>query len=202
MDLATLVADFAIGMQLADAQYPVAVNQRSKEPYQPGLGPHTEANTVALVIDEVVAKWPERYGRHQLGVPYPDGSRQRCDLCLGTAPDWGWAIEVKLVRMLGDNGKPNDNLPTHILSPYPRHRSALTDCEKLVGSGLGGRKAILIFGYEYELWPLEPMVEAFEVLARRRVLLGERKESRVEGLTHPVHQQGAVFAWELSGPST
>ncbi len=35
MDLATLVADFAIGMQLADAQYPVAVNQRPKSRISP-----------------------------------------------------------------------------------------------------------------------------------------------------------------------
>jgi len=27
---------------------------------------------------------------------------------------------------MGDNGKPNDNMLMHILSPYPAHRSALT----------------------------------------------------------------------------
>lgn len=67
----------------------------------------------------------------QLGMefhpPLPaDGTRQACDLCLG-----------------------NDNLPTHILSPYPQHRSALTDCARLAASALGARKAILIFGYSY-----------------------------------------------------
>ena len=35
-----------------------------------------------------------------------------------------WAIEVKMLRLMGDNGKPNDNMLMHILSPYERHRSA------------------------------------------------------------------------------
>lgn len=38
----------------------MAVNQRSKQPYQLGLRPHTEAATVKVVIDELVANWPER----------------------------------------------------------------------------------------------------------------------------------------------
>jgi hypothetical protein len=31
-----------------------------------------------------------------------------------------WAIEVKMLRLMGDNHKPNDNMLMHILSPYPR----------------------------------------------------------------------------------
>ena len=27
--------------------------------------------------------------------------------------------EVKMLRLMGDNGKPNDNMLMHILSPYP-----------------------------------------------------------------------------------
>lgn len=80
-----------------------------------------------------------------------------------------------MLRMLGDNGKPNDNILMHILSPYPAHRSALTGCTKLLESGLPGRKAIIIFGYEYEDWPMTPAINAFEfhadepsVRARRR----------------------------------
>ncbi len=102
-----------------------------------------------------------------------------------------------MIRMLGDNGKPNDNLPTHILSPYPQHRSAVTDCEKLVGSGLGKRQAILIYGYDSEAYPLEGLVDAFEVLASHRFRLDEPVSAEFEGLVHPVHQRGAVVAWEL-----
>ena len=135
-----IVSDCARGMEMADARRP------AYKTYQPGLGPHTEPLTVALVMAELAAAWPERYTAHKRGVPYADGTRQACDLCLGRPPGWEWAIEVKMIRMMGDNAKPNDNLPTHILSPYPQHRSALTDCAKLAGSALGERKAILMYG--------------------------------------------------------
>jgi hypothetical protein len=104
---------------------------------------------------------------------------------------------MKMLRLMGDNGKPNDNILTHILSPYPAHRSALTDCEKLLVSGLGGRKAIVIFGYEYKGWPMEPAVVAFETLAAARVELGSREMAEVGGLVHPVHQRGRVLGWEV-----
>lgn len=68
--------------------------------------------------------------------------------------DGGWAIEVKLLRFLGDNGKVNDNILMHILSPYEAHHSAVTDCVKLATSGFLQRKAIIIIGFEAERWPL------------------------------------------------
>jgi hypothetical protein len=83
----------------------------------------------------------------------------------------------------------------HVLSPYPSHHSALTDCEKLAGSAFSCRKAILIFGYEYDGWNMEPAVEAFETLARCRVMLGRRYGARFGELVHPVHRRGAVYAW-------
>lgn len=59
-----------------------------------------------------------------------------------------------MLRIMGDNGKPNDNTLMHILSPYPAHRSALTDADKLARSSLPGEKAIVIYAYEYPLCPL------------------------------------------------
>jgi hypothetical protein len=76
-----------------------------------------------------------------------------------------------MLRLMGDNGKPNDNMLTHILSPYPSHRSALTDCQKLAASGFSGSLAVLIYGYDYDALPMEPAVEAFEQLAEHRVRL-------------------------------
>src|SRR3712207_1371919 len=99
-----------------------------------------------------------------------------------------------MLRLFGDNGKLNDNMLTRVLSPYPAHRSALTDCDKLAGSGLPGRKAILIFGYDYDGWSMDPAVEAFEVLAGQRVHLGDRHVASYGDLVHPVHDRGRVFA--------
>jgi hypothetical protein len=99
---------------------------------------------------------------------------------------------------LGDNGKPNDNMPGHILSPYPAHRSALTDCEKLVAADLPGQKAVIIYGFDYPRFSMEPIIEAFETLAGQGVSLGPRYSAQFSGLVHPVHTHGRVFGWEVA----
>lgn len=195
-----IVNDFAVAIKAADARRPQAVNVRSKEAFQPGIGPHSEAKTIELVAREMISGNPEVYSdRIATGVPYPDMPRQKCDLCLGIPPQWEWAIEVKMLRMLGDNGKLNDNILMHILSPYPEHRSALTDCEKLSASSLGKNTAILIYGYDHPDWPLTPAIDAFERLASARVYLGPRAAAEFGSLIHPVHSSGSVFAWALEG---
>lgn len=201
LDLATFVSDFAAGLAAADAIRPQASNQRTGSLFQPGIGPHTEEQTVQRVMEQLNQLHPPRYdSRWKTGLPYATiGSRKKCDLCLGNPPNWDWAIEVKMLRFLGDNGMPNDNILMHILSPYPAHRSSLTDCEKLLDSGIQGRKAILIYGYDSDDWPLEPAITAFEVLARSRVCLGPCASKPFFNLVHPYHRSGQVFAWEITG---
>jgi hypothetical protein len=191
-----LVRDFAEAIRRADAHLPIAYSLRSGKAYQAGIGPHTETQTVNLVLEELRAIDPATYARGETDVPYPAFPRQRCDLVFN-ADGGPWHVEVKMMRMLGDNGKTNENILAHILSPYPQHRSALTDCTKLSVSGFVGRCAILIYGYEYEGWPLEPVIEAFEKLAQRNVSLSNRCLAQFTDLGHPGHQRGAVYGWEL-----
>lgn len=195
--LRRLVADFAHRLQEVDSRGPVARNTRTGREFQPGVGPHTESATVELVVREMQNRDASEYGEARMGMPYPASPRQRCDLCLGTGDALTWAIEVKMLRLMGDNGKLNDNMLMHILSPYPQHRSALSDCAKLRDSGFEARKGILIYGYGYPGWPLGPAIEAFETLASRNGRLGAREEAAFDGLIHPVHQAGSVAAWEL-----
>lgn len=195
--LCDLVADFATGMKQVDARAPVARNARSGIAYQPGIGPHTEAQTVKLVMAEIASEHPDRYSSFRLGVPYGDGTRQACDLCIEDQGAPAWAVEVKMLRLLGDNGKLNDNMIMHILSPYPEHRSALTDCSKLVASTLADKMAILIYGYDYPGWSMDPALNAFEALASKRVRLSEPAVASVSDLVHPVHQQGRVIGWQI-----
>ena len=199
LTLRALVEDFARGIEAADARRPQAVNARSGKFFQPGLGPHNEINTVDLVMQELGDVSPEAYwGKYSTSVPYPEDPRSKCDLCLGAGATYEWAIEVKMVRMLGDNGKPNDNLVMHMLSPYQVHRSALTDCGKLQRTELARSRAVLVYGYSAEEFPLEPLIGAFEVLAGTQVSLGPRHEAPFSGLVHPVHASGIVFAWEIA----
>jgi hypothetical protein len=82
--LEQLVGDFAVGIKTADACCPQAVNARSKVTFRPGIGPHSEARTIALIGAELEALAPSSYGgKLQYGVPYPNAPRQKCDLCLG-----------------------------------------------------------------------------------------------------------------------
>jgi hypothetical protein len=161
------------------------------------MGPHSETAAMALITNQLTLMNPARYDRLSLSVPYVHLPRQRCDLCIGSSPNWEWAVEVKLFRLLGDNGQPNDNMLMHLLSPYPIHRSALSDCSKLVASGLHGRKAILIYAFENASMSIDPAIDAFEHLAEFAVRLGKRNVSHFYNLIHPIHSSGRVFAWEV-----
>jgi hypothetical protein len=198
LTLPEFVADFATGIELADKRAPVAINSRTKVAFRAGIGPHSENETVRLVLNELSAIKPEKYKCYQLGVPYPQTPGRKCDLCLGSPPLWDWAIEAKMLRLFGDNGKLNDNMLMHILSPYPEHRSAVTDCQKLLNSGLRGRKVILIYAFESAQFPLAPTIRAFELLATDVVRLSGRATASFRGLMHPVHQSGLVIGVEIA----
>lgn len=197
LELRLFVKDFAEGLILADAKRPQALSSRSRKAFAPGIGPHSEKATIELVMAELEEAYPDRYSSYVMNVPYEE-SRQRCDLVLEDETGWSWAIELKLFRLLGDNGKVNDNMLMHILFPYPAHRSALTDCRKLSESSIAPRRGILIFGYEVEDWPLAPAIEAFELLAASYLQLGSRAQASFETLVHPVHARGTVFGWAIA----
>ena len=69
----------------------------------------------------------------------------------------------------------------------------MTDIGKLRSSGFEGNKAIVIYGYDYEDYPIAMMMECFETLAGSHI--GRREYSSFSGLIHPVHQRGATYGW-------
>jgi hypothetical protein len=127
-------------------------------------------------------------------VSYPT-SRLQCDLGIGDPLDW--AIEVKMIRALGDNGKPDDTYLHEVLSPYESDHSALSDATKLRRSAFQCRRAILAYGYDYPARPLEPVLHALEVLLRDSGDVGQRAQEEFGELVHPVHTRGRVIAWEV-----
>ena len=70
ISLARLVEDFAAAIQRADSRRPQAAGSRTGRVYQPGIGPHTESQTIRLVTGELVAL-DHAYAAHALDVPYP-----------------------------------------------------------------------------------------------------------------------------------
>jgi hypothetical protein len=189
MELREIFDRFATAMQLADSRRPVAVSPRSGRVYQPGIGPHPEDRAVDLVKKELESLAPEWDIR--LRECYP-GSKQTCDWLVGD-----WAIEIKMFRPNGDNGKPDDTAIKDVLSPFSSDRSALSDTTKLATSHIAPRRAIMIYGFDDPRRSLETVIDAFERLARARVWLGPRTAAVLRGLIHPVHAAGAVFAWEV-----
>jgi hypothetical protein len=194
--LERLVRNLATAVMAVDARRPVAVNSRSGVPFEPGLGPHSEIDTFTLILEEARQADPEWLLDLTYSVPYPANKRQRCDVRLATQTGHIF-VEGKLLRLKGDNGKPNDNMLMHILSPYPQHRSLLTDCIKLRASGFDGPTAVMIVGYGYPDKPLEPAIEAFEVLARTMGRIGKRHDASFTGLCHRVHCEGKDVAWQV-----
>ena len=194
MELDTLVSDIATAFASADAGRPIWVSRTGRQ-YQAGIGPHAEDAAVALMLGEL--RQSEPYASIGCGqfLPYPESPRQKCDLWVGEPAEW--VAEVKMARFKGDNGKVDDTALKDLLSPYPSDRSALTDTVKLSRSGLPGRKAVLIYGFEFVDRPLEPAIDAFETLARTRVHLGRRIEVPIGALVHPVHSDGVVFGLEI-----
>ena len=191
IQLDALVYDFARGLELADAKGPVS------KKWQPGIGPHDERDVVRLVMKEIVGLKPNQYRPYALEQKYPE-SKNTCDLCFGEEWRFEWAIEVKALRMLGDRAVvPGRDDVSKILSPYSVQRSALTDCTKLVESDIALQMAILIYAYDFPDYPMMDIIEAFELLANRRVVMGPRHMAPFSELIHPVHKEGAVFAWAV-----
>jgi hypothetical protein len=191
--LQDFVDQFALALNAADARRPAAVSPRSGRVYQPGIGPHPEDRAVDLIVAELKETRPA--WRIALRQCYPE-SKQTCDMILGDPPEW--AIEIKMSRPNGDNGKPDDTAVKDILSPYTADRSALTDCLKLADSDVAPHRSVLIYGFDDPRRPLREMVAAFETLASTRVTLSPRREATIGPLVHPVHQTGFVFAWEIT----
>jgi hypothetical protein len=184
-----------------DARLPVAKNRRTGIAFGAGLGPHSETETFKLIVEEARLMDSTWLTDAAFGIPYPESSRQKCDLRLSTAAG-DLFVEGKLLRLKGDNGKPNDNMLMHIVSPYPQHRSALTDCIKMAKSHLPGVKVVIIIGYSYPDLPLEPAIRAFETLAQSEVRLGKRHEAQFCDLKHPVHREGSIMAWRVEASAS
>lgn len=194
LSLNRVVDDFAGAFEAVDATRPQGASRTRT--YRPGIGPLTEADAVDKALRYLQGEM--QHAEYQNASPkrYPN-SRQQCDLVI---PD-EWAIEFKLLRPFGDNGKEAEHWSENVLHPYRGNVSSIGDCIKLIESGYSERKAILVFGYEQSPPEIDisRAIDSFEVIARHviGIDLGERCLANFGPLIHPVHQQGRVFGWEI-----
>ena len=195
VELEKIVEDFATALKTVDATAPVGGSGR----FKPGVGPLTESEVVAFCLGHLRTVEPLTYD-HAAPAKYV-GSRATCDLVIPGL----WAIEFKLARPFGDNGKPAERWSENLLYPYAGNTSSIGDSLKLLESSITERKAVMVIGYEHTppKISLEPAIHSFELIANRVVglQLGTRCERKVSGLIHPYHQQATIYGWEVLGPS-
>ncbi len=177
--------------QIADALAEIDSSGVAFKQFRPGVGPYGEPQLVRAVANRLAAL--ENYEGRVF--------TKRCpDLLIRDA----WAIEVKLARPFGDNGKEAENWSVNLLHPYEGNVSVIGDCLKLQKLSLQERKAVVVIGYTHtpSRISLDPLLAAFELVAGE--VLGIRLSPRVQatrgGLVHPVHQQLQVTGWEVLPP--
>lgn len=184
MDLKTVLEDVADALVAIDA---VGVSFKT---FQPGVGPYGEPQLVSQIT------------RHLNSIPRYGGaarSKRAPDLLIPGE----WALEFKIARPFGDNGRQAENWSVNLLHPYPGNTSAIGDCLKLVSLNGTERKAVVVIGYEHDPpeIDLSPLLRAFEVIAKEVISL--RLSSRIEivrgPLVHPIHRQARLCAWEVLG---
>jgi hypothetical protein len=176
--------------EIADALVALDSSRVPFKQFQPGVGPYGEPQLVAHVarhLDDLDAY-------RGLAV-----SKRTPDLLIRGH----WALEFKIARPFGDNGKEAENWSVNLLHPYPGNVSVVGDCLKLLNWSGPERRAVVVVGYEHTppQISLAPLLRAFEVVATEvgHLRIGKRIRTSRVGLIHPVHQQLTVASWEVLG---
>jgi hypothetical protein len=133
-------------------------NQRTGAPYLPGLPALGETDARDLLVEAWVRSYPAEFepsGHVATEVDYPGLAHARCDLLFSTS-GWTdktpeWAIELKRIQFVGDNGKNNDFNVQKMLSPYLKDRSLIHDIERMRAYPLARRHAVIGYAFSYSL---------------------------------------------------
>jgi hypothetical protein len=153
--------------------------------FQPGIGPFGEPQIVSVIAQRLSAQ----------GIPAQ--TRRTPDLDL----QHEWAVEFKIVRPFGDNGKEAENWSVNMLHPYPGNVSLIGDAIKLAKLENYRHKGLFVIGFEHSpaKISLDPLISAFELIARRvmHIAIGQRIEEKRDGLVHPEHQVLRCIGWQL-----
>ena len=161
--LKNFVEDFAKSMEIMDKILPPAVNVKTKKEYQKGIGPYQEKPFVKHVTNDMKTRNPELWSNITLEEKYPNERYKSCDVVVNN----NFFIEIKAIRKMRDNGTQEEFLVNHILSPYENDKSFLTDTKKLLNSDFEGEKAVVFYGYDYEVAPMDIIVGCYELIAEK-----------------------------------
>lgn len=163
-------------------------SRESFKAFQPGVGPYGEPQLLKLI-----AQYLNNLSHYNSQVV----TKRTPDLLIPSQ----WALEFKIARPFGDNGKEAEDWSVNLLHPYSGNVSSIGDCFKLLDLKSNERLAVVVIGYEHTppKINLTPLIKAFETIAQyvSDIELSQRIERRRDGLIHPVHQAVRIFAWEV-----
>ena len=156
--------------------------------FRPGIGPFGEPQLVRKLLGDLMNQ--RSHSVRTLRHP---------DLLM----DDEWALEFKIARPYGDNGKVAENWSVNLLHPYEGNTSAIGDAIGLMRMPFQ-KKAVIVIGYEHEPGStkrigLDPLLKSFELIATNvtNLRLGKRIEQVRENLVHPEHQVLRCIAWQI-----
>ena len=121
--------------------------------FRPGIGPFGEPQIVAQIAKRLV----------------DNGVGAKTKRTPDLAVNLDWAIEFKIVRPFGDNGKEAENWSVNLLHPYAGNVSLIGDALKLSKLTEYNRRGLFLICYEHKppKIDLEPLLASFELIARQ-----------------------------------
>lgn len=170
---------------IADSLFEIDSMRPTHKAFRPGIGPFGEPQIVRLLAKQLVS-----HGLTATTQLTPD---------LAIRPEW--AIEVKIVRPFGDNGKQAENWSVNMLHPYPGNVSLIGDALKLSALDSYTCRGVLMLGYEHHpaRISLDPLLVAFELITKHvGIALGPRIEETRTDLCHPEHQVLRCVGWQIA----
>jgi hypothetical protein len=130
MELSTIVEDVANNLVDIDS------SRIPFKEFQPGVGPYGEPQLLRAVVERL-----DRLFAYTGKI----ATRRTPDVLVSGV----WAMEFKLARPFGDNGKQAENWSVNLLHPYEGNVSAIGDCLRLEGWRGPERRAVVVIGYEH-----------------------------------------------------
>lgn len=166
-------------LKIFDSEKPV------HKSFQPGIGPFGEPQLVKEIANRLSAKGT------------PAQTKRTPDLDIQSR----WAVEFKIVRPFGDNGKEAENWSVNMLHPYEGNVSLVGDAIKLQSLKEYSYRGLFVIGFEHNpaKISLDPLLYSFELIARQvmAINLGKRIEQKREDLVHREHQVLRCIGWQV-----
>ena len=161
MELKLILERLAVALDHVDKTTDIINESNKGHRYLPSFFSLREQQQVKLLLTAWSELFPEDFGSFNLEVKYPTNKRTNCDVCLFSTDQiltadnllFDWALELKYLRFVGDNGKKNDFGVGKAVSPYLHESSSVLDAYRLSKEihqdQLAKRAAVIMYGFEY-----------------------------------------------------